>query len=146
MTYAQTLPVAEDQLALLPEEPATPATVKRRGKADDLSRLKKIARAMLKQLETRVEEAANPTKTVENAPQIEAKTKKKKSDSAPVGRDSPLSTLVTLTELIIKIDQAISKKTSGVSGDYPAYTGEALTDADVALVEAFVERVRNQPV
>ena len=106
----------------------TPAKRRKKKKPEvgDIDNLKTVTRKMLdrvgKELGSR---KADPTKTEED---------QQKAHERVFGKTSLATTLVTLAELLLKLEQA--QKSSGEEENIPS--GQAMALSDIALVEAFI--------
>lgn len=113
-------------------------STKPRTRPDDLGKLKTIAKKLLRQFELSL-------KPLEEASE-EAVNLQKTQHELMFGKHSQASVLVMLTDLILKIDQAKMKINSGLPvGDAASFHPDTLNDTDIALIEAFVQRMKNQP-
>ena len=97
---------------------------------DDLERLKRAARALLSMLEMAVvRKLPVDEKEVEMWVQVH--------DRLFGSKVSLASTLVTISDLLLKLGSVASAKSGGVDAG-------ALSEADVALVEAFVKKMQGE--
>lgn len=112
---------------------------------DDVDRLKTIARLLLSKLETSIRQralaAAGKQNEAENL-KIMQELLQQKHEHMFGARSSYVSTLVTLTDLLLKLENP--EQAANFSSDIAAYDDSQLSDADVALVDAFVSRMKNQ--
>ncbi len=96
---------------------------------DDMARLKAVTRGLLEKLEKALEE---PVALKSDAFDAQTKVHERLFGA----KASLASTLVTLADLFLKLE--------GVApGEDVVTAGRALSEADVALVEAFVQRMQH---
>lgn len=110
---------------------------KPRKKPTDIDRMRSVARRLLKRLESEIRQ------TLPNDGE-EIAAREQKYHLMFGSRSTYLSALTSLADLLFKLDQAGGAKSVPAEPVSPA-ADIPMEPADVALVEAFVQRIKKQP-
>ena len=105
---------------------------------DDIERLRTVARLLLRRLEIEVKK--RPSRRV-SADEPEMQKQPEKSDRLFGSRRGYVDTLVTLADLLLKLEQT---KTSSVADQETPPASIPMDASDIALVDVVVERMRHQ--
>lgn len=105
---------------------------------DDIERLRTVARLLLRRLEIEVKK--RPSRRI-SADEPEMQKQPEKNDRLFGSKRGYVDTLVTLADLLLKLEQT---RTSSVTDQEAPPASIPMGAADIALVDAFVERMRHQ--
>lgn len=128
----------EDNQFRFGDEETQPSPVAAKSLPDDIERLRTVARLLLRRLEIEVKK--RPSRRV-SADKPDTQKQPEKSDRLFGSRRGYVDTLVTLADLLLKLEQT---GTSSIADQEAPPASISMDAADIALVDAFVERMRHQ--